>query len=349
LGLADKDPQLPATIAESGAFGRPDHALFANTPGFSKEKAARIFLKRWRDDSKYPLNADIAQLFESLPPEEVLPTLRKRWGATGQESELVRLLASHPEPGDRKRFVEAMNTQQTRVMQACLDGLERLDADGKKADPDELFALIRALQRATANKTPIVKQIASRLQKATAKDFGNDSKRWIEWLAQEHPELGKRLANPDGVDMAKWNKRLANLDWSTGNVDAGKTVFAKATCAQCHGSSQSLGPDLAGVTERFSRADLFAAILQPSKDVAPRYQTTIVETRQGKVHQGIAIYDAADILILQTGAATTLRIDATDIAGRHGSSQSLMPSGLLDLLSDRQIADLYAYLRSLSK
>ena len=93
----------------------------------------------------------------------------------------------------------------------------------------------------------------------------------------------------------------------------------------------------------------FTAILQPSKDVPARYQTTVVETKDGKTYQGIVIYDAVDSLILQTGASTTVRMDGASVVSRFVSAQSLMPAGLLDPLSDREIADLYAYLRSLSK
>ena len=91
------------------------------------------------------------------------------------------------------------------------------------------------------------------------------------------------------------------------------------------------------------------AILQPSKDVPARYQTTLVETQDGKSYQGIVIYDAVDSLILQTGAATTIRLDGAKIASRQVSAQSLMPAGLLDPLADQEIVDLYAYLRSLGK
>src|SRR5262249_47722087 len=120
-----------------------------------------------------------------------------------------------------------------------------------------------------------------------------------------------------------------------------------ASCVQCHSGSQALGPDLVGVAKRFSRTDLLTAILQPSKDVPARYQTTIVETKDGKTYQGIVIYDAVDSLILQTGAATTVRLDGFAVTNRHVSAQSLMPAGLLDPLSDREIVDLYAYLRRL--
>ena len=78
-----------------------------------------------------------------------------------------------------------------------------------------------------------------------------------------------------------------------------------------------------------------------------RYQTTVVETREGKTYQGIVIYDAVDSLILQTGASTTVRMDGTSVVSRHVGTQSLMPAGLLDPLSDREIVDLYAYFRTI--
>src|SRR5207237_9643704 len=121
----------------------------------------------------------------------------------------------------------------------------------------------------------------------------------------------------------------------------------KASCVNCHGGSQAVGPDLVGVAKRFSHADLLTAILQPSKDVPARYQASLVETQDGKTYQGIVIYDAVDSLILQTGAATTVRVDGANVVGRSVAALSLMPAGLLDSASNTEIADLYAYLRSL--
>jgi putative membrane-bound dehydrogenase-like protein len=352
VGLSEKDASLQKAMVEHPAFGRAEHALFANTAGFPKERAARIFLERWKLDPKYALTGNIVQLFDTLPAEDVLPTLRNRWGSTGQENALLPLLARKPEANDRGKFLDGLNSVQTSVLVACVQGLDKLDG---KSDANESFALIRALHRTSDASKPapngarLAKMIAERLDKTTGQAFGTDSKRWIAWLDKEHPEFGKRLANPDGVDVAKWDQRLARLDWTAGNADTGKAVFSKTSCIQCHSGAQAIGPDLVGVGTRFSRADLFTAILQPSKDVPARYQTTVVETREGKTYQGIVIYDAVDSLILQTGASTTVRLDGASVVSRHVSPQSLMPAGLLDALSDREIVDLYGYLRSLGK
>src|SRR5262249_6077299 len=145
--------------------------------------------------------------------------------------------------------------------------------------------------------------IAGRLRAITGKDYpANGRDQWTAWFVKAYPELGARLSNPDGVDVASWEKRLAKLDWSQGDAPRGRAVFLKASCAACHSGSQALGPDLQGVAGRFSRADLFTAILQPSRDVPARYQTTVIETTEGKVYQGLVIYEAVDGLILQTSS-----------------------------------------------
>ncbi len=285
-------------------------------------------------------------MFESLPAEDVLPTVRKRWGESGQDAAFLPLLAKQPLASDRVKFIDGLGSPQSAILEACVRGLETVNA---KTDAEESFALIRALHRTSDKQTAVRKTLAGRLEKTTSQAFGVDSKRWIAWLQKQHPELGKRLANPDGVDVAKWDKRLARLDWDQGKADAGKAVFSKASCLNCHSGSQALGPDLVGVANRFSRADLLTAILQPSKDVPARYQTTLLETHDGKTYQGIVIYDAVDSLLLQTGAATTVRIDGAKVVSRTVSAQSLMPAGLLDPLSDQEIVDLYAYLRGLGK
>jgi putative heme-binding domain-containing protein len=344
-GLSEKDPAPQQAMLDDPSFGRPDHALFTTAKNFPRERATRIFLERWKSDAQYPLNGAIVQLFEAVPAEEVLPTLRKRWGETGQEAALLPLLARQPQPEDRRKFLDGLNSLQAATLEACVLGLNRLDA---KADGPEAFALIRALHRTTDKQLQLRNIIADRLAKNTGNTFGADSKRWSRWLEEKHPELAQRLNNPDGVDVAKWTKRLASLDWDRGQAAAGKAIFGKS-CIHCHSGSQAIGPDLAGATQRFSRADLFTAIVQPSKDVPARYQTTVVETSDGKTYQGIVIYDAVDSLILQTGAATTIRVPGSKIAGRHVSAQSLMPAGLLDPLRDQDIVDLYAYLREIGK
>ena len=65
----------------------------------------------------------------------------------------------------------------------------------------------------------------------------------------------------------------------------------------------------------------------------------------GKTYQGTVIYEAVDGLLLQTGPAETVRIPGDQIESQQSVPRSLMPAGLLDPLSDNELADLYAYLK----
>jgi putative heme-binding domain-containing protein len=111
----------------------------------------------------------------------------------------------------------------------------------------------------------------------------------------------------------------------------------------------ALGPNLAGAASRFSREDLFEAIANPSKDVAPLYRTTIFQMKDGNIHTGIVAFESADGYIIQTGATTTVRVNTSDVAAKRPGSLSLMPDGLLEGLKPDDLADLYAYLRALGK
>jgi putative heme-binding domain-containing protein len=342
-GLAERDPQLHEVMLAHPEFGRPDHALFAQAPGFDQYKAAELFLKKAQADENFAWNASIVDLLGRLPDAQSLPVLRRLWGKAGLDAAILPLLARRPQDIDRAKFVQGLSSPNVGIIRMCLNALQRLPGQ----DRLETLALIRTLGNLPDNQKALRQALAQRLQKITGEDLGLNKKAWLDWFSNKHPDLAARLLNPDGVDVPRWEKRLARLDWSQGEPQRGRGVFVRASCATCHSGSQALGPDLTGVAGRFSRADLFTAILQPSRDIPPRYQTTFVETTDGKIYQGLIVYEAVDSLILQTGAASTVRITNPQIAARGHAATSLMPAGLLDPLGDGEIADLYAYLKSL--
>jgi putative heme-binding domain-containing protein len=108
-----------------------------------------------------------------------------------------------------------------------------------------------------------------------------------------------------------------------------------------------MGPDLTGISKRFSRRDLLTAVIEPSRDVPERYQAQVVATHDGELFTGMIVYEAVDSLILQVSADQTLRIPVDRISSRRRAVASMMPNGLLDRLTDPQVADLFAFLESL--
>jgi putative heme-binding domain-containing protein len=349
-GLAEKDPALNAALLTHAEFGRPDHVLFARCPGFDRRRAAEVFLARAAKDEDFAWNSELIGLLGALPAERTLALLRRLWGERGLDEAILPLLARQPAEEDRARFLTGLGSARVAVVQAALGALEKLPhpARDRARNRDEVVALVLALRRLPEGKEQdaLRGRFDAYLHALTGQRL-RGAEAWAAWCVRVYPERAARLADPDGVDVGAWERRLAALDWAAGDAARGEAVFAKASCASCHSGAQALGPDLRGVTGRFSRADLFTAILRPSKDVPPRYRTTAVTTSDGKLYQGLIVYEAADGLILQTGPAATVRLDNGRIAERRLTATSLMPAGLLDRLADREVADLYAYLKSL--
>jgi putative heme-binding domain-containing protein len=345
-GLAEKDGKLHEAIVGHPQFGRPDHALFVQTPGFPRRRAAEVFLDRVQHDRDYALSAAVVEVLGELPADRVVPVLRSLWGQSGQDAAILPILARLPIAGDRVKFIDGLASTQPATVRACLGALSRLKIVD---DGSEALGLLLALKRLPDNQKALRGELLGRLRQVSGQPWDAGDPAWLAWFGREYPKLAARLTNPDGVDVAAWQKRYAWLMWEEGNAASGKVVFQKASCASCHSGSQALGPDLTGVANRFSRADLFTAIVQPSRDVPARYQATVVETADGKVYQGLVIYDAVDSLLLQTGPSAMVRLDGHAVVSRRSATTSPMPAGLLDTLTDREIVDLYAFLRTLGR
>jgi putative heme-binding domain-containing protein len=348
--LAHKNAALNAALLAHTDFGRPDHVVFTRCPGFDRRRAAEIFSKKSAEDPDYPWSTEIVALLGELSPERIAPVLRRLWGEHGVDDAILTILARQPREEDREHFVSGLHSARLDMVLRCLDALEKLPPPSKdeKRDGDEFLAVILALRRLPEGKE--TETVRDRLLAYLARRTGRTRAAlpaWVEWYSRTYPERATRLNDADGVDVSAWNKRLAVVDWSQGDAERGRLVFNKASCASCHSGAQALGPDLHGVTGRFSRGDLFTAIVQPSKDVSARYRSTQITTAAGKVYQGLIVYEAVDSVILQIGPATTIRLTNPQIREKCLTNNSLMPAGLLDKLSDREIADLYAYLKSI--
>lgn len=344
--LAARDPRLNARLIADGEFGRPDHVVFAQAKGFDHVRAAEAVLLAARDAS-YEWTPDVVALVGRLPTERSFPIVRGLWENLGLHESILHVLAREPKTQDRERFLSGLGSTQFETIGLCLDALERLPAASQATD---LAVLVRAARRLKGGKEEdrLRERVGKLLRATTRQELdANDADAWAAWFMRTHPAESVKLTGADGVDVTAWTARLDRIDWTAGDAAHGRDVYQRTGCAGCHAGARALGPDLRGVAGRFSRQDLFTAILQPSRDVSPRYQATLVATADGRVFQGAIIYEAVGSLILQTGADKVVRVTDTDIAERRATPQSLMPAGLIDKLTDRDIADLYAHLRSL--
>lgn len=135
------------------------------------------------------------------------------------------------------------------------------------------------------------------------------------------------------------------------SFENGKLAYRVAQCHKCHrmrGSGGATGPDLTGVGNRFSITYLLEAIVVPSKVIPEQYRNWQVATEDGEIITGRIVAEDEQQVTLRTHpyAPRNVRIAKRDVEERKLSSVSEMPQGLINTLSQEEILDLIAYLRS---
>jgi putative heme-binding domain-containing protein len=128
------------------------------------------------------------------------------------------------------------------------------------------------------------------------------------------------------------------------NLKAGKIVWEKS-CAKCRtlfGEGGKIGPDLTG-SQRGSLDYLLENIVDPSATLAPSFRMSTIALTDGRVVHGVVLTKTADTWEVQTEGKLEL-IAAPDIDEAAETNRSLMPDGLLDVLTADERRDLFGYL-----
>jgi putative heme-binding domain-containing protein len=121
-------------------------------------------------------------------------------------------------------------------------------------------------------------------------------------------------------------------------------------CRNCHkigADGTDLGPDLSQIGKKYDREKLLESIMQPSKNIEPKYVTWLVETTEGKLVTGLLVHKDGNEIVLKDTQNKEVRIATGNIESTHQMQHSLMPDLLLRDWTPQQVADLLAYLASL--
>ena len=91
---------------------------------------------------------------------------------------------------------------------------------------------------------------------------------------------------------------------------------------------------------------MLEAIVFPSASLVRSYEPVQVTTKSGKVHNGLIRKDTPEEIVLVTGPNQEVRIARDDIEEMQPSKISVMPAGLDQQLTLRELADLVAFLKA---
>jgi hypothetical protein len=169
-----------------------------------------------------------------------------------------------------------------------------------------------------------------------------------DWtLAERARKIASLATNPDR------QKVLATLMPALekpGDATRGRELFTTA-CAVCHTlqtQGGKVGPDLTGIETRPPQ-EILAEIVDPNRSVEANYRLWTAETNDGETLSGrldSETLSAVEILDL-TGKSHA--VQRKDLKSLRASNVSLMPEGLLDAMSQDDVAALMAFLTQAPK
>jgi putative heme-binding domain-containing protein len=359
-GLVRYDTNLTEAILRRAEFPRPAHLpLVFGLDSTNRIRAANAYLAAIRQNPNYAWSPQLVELLGLLPAGDVRPLFRAQWTNYALRDSLLMQLSREPEPGDREKFLVGLDSAQFHVVRSSVAALRALPVDDSGA---HLLPVIRLLSRLLSNPAEVLlrKEVVALFRQQTGlplaveeeerneRDLRHLYQPFFTWFRGRFPELSASLSADTAAADVRWGQALQATRWNGGNSARGQVIFNERGCQTCHAATTRLGPSLAGVVARFSPEDLLREVIFPNRNVASDYRAMVVKTRDGQSHVGFSVFESADVLLLQTGPAATERLDPRNILSRHVSNSSLMPSGLLDGVNPEGLADLYAYLRTLS-
>ena len=219
--------------------------------------------------------------------------------------------------------------------------------------PLELREVLRAFRRADLE---IGTLLANALKSAASLASLQESE--IRTLFSGYPPEAYMILMPALRDLAaEDDARRRSLDTLPALVTAkgiaaeGRKVFetGKGTCVVCHRIGETgglVGPNLSAIGQIRTERDLLESILFPSATIVREFEPVAIDTAGGESLLGVIRKQTTDTVVLTDAAGLEHTVARNQITAMHTLPGSLMPAGLERTVSQQELLDLVAYLRS---
>jgi len=289
---------------------------------------------------------DAKMLIERITNPQTPPRIAAyalRLAPPGNESLSLDALKNLLDRNNPELTIEVVRTlalRKDQESQKILGDILKLESLDESVRIDALAGLIGTADAEIKN---LVEQLAGN----PSTPMGREAQRvacqsgWIPNPTQADPSKPSR-----SVD--EWLSRIDALDGKA-DPQAGRRIFfhvAGAACAQCHrynGRGNVVGPDLSLISKQGSRREILASILEPNREVAPQFYTTLLQLADGTEFTGILLRSSSNE-VYRNNYGQEITFQKRDIEYRKELRSSMMPSGLLDALSDPEVRDLLEFL-----
>jgi putative heme-binding domain-containing protein len=340
-------------------------------------------LKNQAETQSAQLSAILAPVIERMlaDPKSRMMALDAvaRMNVPVKSDAVTRLLEGTAPPELLNAVLKALQTDSKRNREAIL----ALASDESLAFPTRLSALHSVAQIAPQEASGVLRPWLKKMSDERKREFASEfsaSKQGSAILLEEYAggriPIGsfdiasaermnqslKKNADATGIlnkvraaDAEKKKELVSRLnhlmkvpEQFEGDPAKGKILFG--TCLLCHRVGDQgfdMAPALDGSAKR-EREALLTAILDPDAAVEGGYQVYRVAKKDDTTLEGhLKKDDGAGVTLAFMGGATVF-VPAAEIASKgFVGGRSFMPKGLIDGYSDREVADLLAFIRTL--
>jgi putative heme-binding domain-containing protein len=136
-----------------------------------------------------------------------------------------------------------------------------------------------------------------------------------------------------------------------GDQVRGLTLYhsSKANCGACHQMGYrggKIGPELSRIGGSRTREAILEAILFPSQRIEQGFDTVRILTVDGRVLNGIVVTRTETEINLRVSADKVETVPLSEVEELRPSDISIMPAGMIELLSPQELADLLSLLEA---
>ncbi|MFK7778360.1 MAG: c-type cytochrome [Gimesia sp.] len=165
--------------------------------------------------------------------------------------------------------------------------------------------------------------------------------------------ISKHFGSISGATTAEMKKQITAYTQrlQTGKEEpdryAGEKLFQK-NCGKCHilfGEGGKIGPDLTAF-KRDDVARMLVNIVNPSVEIREGFETYLIVTEDGRTVNGFLADQDNNVIVIRSADGQNITVERNNIDEMLPQKKSLMPEGLLDKLSEKEVRDLFSYLRS---
>ncbi len=156
-----------------------------------------------------------------------------------------------------------------------------------------------------------------------------------------------QLSGDNALAYKRYQHLLKDGMLITADLNNGKALFTRS-CGVCHklnGEGGILGPDITG-SNRTNINYLLSNLIEPSAEIQDDYRMVVITSQDGRTYSGNVIAENDRQLTLRVIGQDQLVLNKSDIQSREVAQVSMMPEGLLQTLSDKEVVDLVGYLRA---